>query len=112
LYKEALSKISGLTFQKIKHGTPNYSYFPIIFESEAKLLQVEKALNTENIYPRRYFYPSVNTYTNILEYQTTPIAEDVAKRILCLPLYFTLPLDIILQFLIQYNVYEKSIDNH
>lgn len=93
LYKEALSKISGLTFQKITHGTPNYSYFPIIFESEAKLLQVEKALNTENIYPRRYFYPSVNTYTNILEYQTTPVSEDVAKRILCLSLYHILSVD-------------------
>lgn len=96
LYKEALSNIPGLTFQKIKQGTPNYSYFPVIFESEAQLLQVEKALNAENIFPRRYFYPSVNTYTNITEYQPTPVSEDFAKRILCLPLYFTLRMDQIL----------------
>lgn len=93
VYKEALSNIPGLAFQKIKQGTPNYSYFPVIFESESQLQKVEKALNTENIFPRRYFYPSVNTYTNILEYQPTPVSENIAKRILCLPLYFTLTIE-------------------
>jgi dTDP-4-amino-4,6-dideoxygalactose transaminase len=93
LYKEALSNISSLRFQKLEHGAPNYSYFPVIFESESQLLKVEKALNAEKISPRRYFYPSVNTYTNILKYQATPVSEDVAKRILCLPLYYTLRLD-------------------
>jgi len=91
-YKEALSNIPGLTFQKIKQGTTNFSYFPVIFESEAQLLKVEKALNTENIFPRRYFYPSVNSYTNIVEYKATPVSEDIAKRILCLPLYWKLSL--------------------
>jgi dTDP-4-amino-4,6-dideoxygalactose transaminase len=90
LYKEALSNIPELTFQKVKQGTPNYSYFPVIFESEAHLLKVEKALNAENIFPRRYFFPSVNTYTNIIEYQPTPVSEDISKRILCLPLYWRL----------------------
>jgi len=90
LYKETLSNIPSITFQKIKQGRPNYSYFPIIFETEEKLLIVEKALNIKNISPRRYFYPSVNTYINILDYQSTPLSEDVAKRILCLPLYFEL----------------------
>lgn len=92
LYKEALSNIPGLSFQKIKQGTSNYSYFPVIFESETQLLKVEKALNTENIFPRRYFYPSVNTYTNILNHQPTSVSENIAKRILCLPLYWKLSL--------------------
>ena len=91
-YKEALSNIPSLTFQKLKHGTPNYSYFPVIFESETQLVKVEKALNAENIFPRRYFYPSVNTYTNIVSYKATPNSEDIAKRILCLPLYRNLAL--------------------
>jgi hypothetical protein len=90
LYKDALSNISGIKFQKIKEGTINYSYFPVIFESEARLLRVEKALNAENIFPRRYFYPSVNTYTSIVDYQATPTSEDISKRILCLPLYWRL----------------------
>ena len=47
-------------------------------------------LNKQKIYPRRYFYPSVNTYNKILEYQECKISEDISKRILCLPLYFNL----------------------
>lgn len=64
----------------------NYSYYPLIFESEVKLLEVQKVLNEQLIFPRRYFYPSLNTieYTNGTE---MPISESVASRILCLPLY-------------------------
>ena len=64
----------------------NYSYYPVIFNSEAELLRVEKALNEYNIYPRRYFYPSLNT----IEYATgasMSISEAIASRIMCLPLY-------------------------
>lgn len=90
LYKEQLSQHKELSFQNLKLGEPNYSYFPVIFESEALLLKVEKALNDKKIYPRRYFYPAVNTFDAIVEYVAMPIAEDVAKRILCLPLYYSL----------------------
>jgi dTDP-4-amino-4,6-dideoxygalactose transaminase len=93
-YKDALKEIPEVSFQKI--GTDcNYSYFPIIFKSEEMLFQVESELNKANVFPRRYFYPSVNTYTNILEYQPCPKSEDVSRRILCLPLYYTLPMHII-----------------
>lgn len=90
MYKDALSKIPSLKFQVVKWGKKNYSYFPVIFESEEQLLKVEKALNADNIFPRRYFYPSVNTYTEIVNYTPMPVSEDVSKRILCLPLYWTL----------------------
>ena len=73
-----------------KVGESNYSYFPIIFDTEERLLNIEKVLNFENIFPRRYFYPSVNTFTNIVTYSSTPISEDISKRILCLPLYWKL----------------------
>lgn len=86
LYKELLSQSSDLKFQKINEDC-NYSYFPVIFPSEAMLLMVEKKLNVSGIYPRRYFYPSVNTFTHILPYMEMPVSEDIAKRILCLPLY-------------------------
>ncbi|MCG3710623.1 DegT/DnrJ/EryC1/StrS family aminotransferase [Aliarcobacter butzleri] len=89
-YKEKLSSNKNLTFQTIKYGEPNYSYFPIIFQSQSKLLEVEKALNEQKIYPRRYFYPSLNTYNKVLEYVKMPISEDISKRILCLPLYWKL----------------------
>jgi dTDP-4-amino-4,6-dideoxygalactose transaminase len=63
----------------------NYSYFPVIFSSEETLLNVLKALNAAQIYPRRYFYPALNELP-YLAYQACPIAEDIAKRIVCLPL--------------------------
>ncbi|TRO65116.1 DegT/DnrJ/EryC1/StrS family aminotransferase [Christiangramia sabulilitoris] len=92
-YKNFLENKNSLSFQKLDLGTCNYSYFPVIFQSEHQLLQVEKKLNNNQIYPRRYFYPSVNTYTQIVDYQENPISEDISKRILCLPLYKDLTFD-------------------
>lgn len=89
-YKEKLSVNKNLSFQTIKHGEVNYSYFPVIFKNEETLLAVEKALNEQKIYPRRYFYPSLNTYTKVVKYVNMPISEDISKRILCLPLYWKL----------------------
>lgn len=89
-YKNALEKLPFLQFQTLKLGEPNYSYFPIILDTESRLLKVESALNMQKIYPRRYFYPAVNTLNNIVSYEEMPLAEDIAKRILCLPLYWNL----------------------
>lgn len=75
---------------KIRKNTEwNYSYYPIIFQNEAQLLKVEKELNRHDIYPRRYFYPSLNTLSYVGN-QTCLISESIAKRILCLPLYHSL----------------------
>ena len=78
---------------KIRENTFwNFSYYPIIFESEEQMLEVQKALNLQSIFPRRYFYPSLSSLNYVSE-QSTPITDDIAKRILCLPLYPTLNLD-------------------
>ena len=89
-YKEKLSRKNSFDFQALKIGESNYSYFPIIAGSEDQLLRIEETLNKRNIFPRRYFYPSVNKYTKILDYTSMPISEDIARRILCLPLYWKL----------------------
>jgi dTDP-4-amino-4,6-dideoxygalactose transaminase len=89
-YQEHLQDLNGVQFQTVKHGETNYSYFPIILDSEERLLKVEKALNAENIFPRRYFYPSVNTYDAVVNYRECPISESIAEKILCLPLYYSL----------------------
>ena len=65
----------------------NYAYYPVIFESENKLLEVKSTMEAANIFPRRYFYPSLNTLPYLKTSQTCPISEDLSKRILCLPLY-------------------------
>lgn len=72
---------------KIRENTNwNYSYYPILLASEAKLLEVQKALNAADIFPRRYFYPSLNTI-DFVKGQPMPISEDIASRVVCLPLY-------------------------
>lgn len=87
LYKEILSQSPRLSFQLNQHGETNFSYFPVLFENEEVLFKVEKNLAKENIFPRRYFWPSVNTYSKIVPYSACPISEAVSSRILCLPHY-------------------------
>ncbi len=78
---------TNLQLLKIREHTEwNYHYFPVIFESEEQLLKVQKAMNEENIFPRRYFYPSLNTL-NYIDYQECKINESISSRVLCLPLY-------------------------
>lgn len=72
---------------KIRSNTQwNYSYFPVIFKGEQELLAVKKALNDQNIFPRRYFYPSLSTLPYVEE-KDLPEASKISKCILCLPLY-------------------------
>lgn len=64
----------------------NYAYYPVLFKNEDELLSVFEKLNANGIYPRRYFWPSLNTLPYINDYQSCPISEDVCSRIACLPL--------------------------
>lgn len=65
----------------------NYAYYPVLFNSEKELLNVFSALNKQGIYPRRYFYPSLNTLPYLNNKINCPISEDISSRIACLPLY-------------------------
>lgn len=88
-YNENLNQNEVQTL-KIRENTQwNYSYYPILFKDETTLLKVQKALNENQIFPRRYFYPSLNTI-NYIESQSMPVSEGVASRVLCLPLYVEL----------------------
>jgi dTDP-4-amino-4,6-dideoxygalactose transaminase len=68
----------------------NFSYYPILFVDEEALEFAQKTLNQNNIQPRRYFSPSLNTLPYVIR-KEMPVSESVSKRILCLPLYFDLP---------------------
>lgn len=63
----------------------NFSYYPIMFASEEQLLKVTEVLNNYQIYPRRYFYPSLNNLPTVTG-NICINSEDISKRILCLPL--------------------------
>lgn len=73
----------------------NYAYFPIEFPSESHLLDKVGQLNALGIYPRRYFYPSLTRLPYLKHKNACPIAEDISKRILCLPLAACLPYETI-----------------
>lgn len=69
-----------------EHLEWNYAYYPVIFETASKMKAVLASLEKNSIHPRRYFYPSLST----LPYVATPpcpVSEDMAERILCLPLW-------------------------
>ncbi len=73
----------------------NYSYFPVCFPDETSLLQAFKKLSEKNIFPRRYFSPSLN---NVAVYGGSiecPVSEDISNRIACLPIYSDLDLSLV-----------------
>ena len=65
----------------------NFSYYPIIFESENDLLKIDSILKDNQIFSRRYFYPSLNNLPFLTSKISLPISESIAKRVLALPLY-------------------------
>jgi dTDP-4-amino-4,6-dideoxygalactose transaminase len=85
-YLELLGGLKMLGMSLQPEAEFNYSYFPVIFENEEMTLEVKNTLEKAGISARRYFYPSLSE----LEYvnrKKTKVSKDIAKRILCLPLY-------------------------
>lgn len=90
LYKSLL-KSDQLQFQRISDYCDfNYAYVPILLKTEKLCADVIEALVEENIHPRKYFNPSLNTLSFIEKQQPCPISEDISNRILCLPQYHEL----------------------
>ena len=94
-----LLDFSKVTPLKIRENTVwNYSYYPVVFESETQLLEVQKSLNEAEIFPRRYFYPSLNTIPYV-NGASMPVSESIAARVMCLPLYEGLEEDDVLRII-------------
>lgn len=64
----------------------NFAYYPIIFPNEERALHAKDNLERNDIYPRRYFYPSLSTLDYVAN-SIMNISDQVAGSILCLPLY-------------------------
>lgn len=78
---------SSLTRPTLPKGAKyNFAYYPVLFPSEELLLKAKDLLNQNAIFPRRYFYPSLNNLPYV-EAVSVPVAESVSPRVLCLPLY-------------------------
>jgi len=106
MYTLAFEHYGAIGLQKLNHlSTQNYSYYPIVLNSEEILLQVRKALMEKEIAPRRYFYPSLEQVPYVKAGQQVPHSASIAKRILCLPIYPDLDKDI------QQTIIETVINN-
>lgn len=84
-YSEKL-RDQSITQSQNTHASKNYSYFPVLFENEDLLLEVDKKLREKNIRARRYFYPSLDTLPYI-DSHSCPVSRNISSRILCLPIY-------------------------
>lgn len=101
-YIELLKNVAGVRFfDKNTDATNNYAYFPILIEQEYGKSRDElyDYLKENNVYCRKYFYPITadqacfkNKYKNTM----LPIARNITKDILVLPIYEELSIKSIL----------------
>lgn len=99
-YRARLENIEGIKLSSIQEGVKsNYSYFPVIFDNYKYTRdEIFNKLGEENIIARKYFYPLINDYECYRdEYSSkdTPIAKYISDRVLCLPLYADLELEVV-----------------
>lgn len=98
-YRENLENVVGIKINIIQDNVQsNYAYFPIIVQDNYYLTRDElfDKLSENDIYARKYFYPLINDYDCYREkYDSndTPIAKDIANRVMTLPLYADLSLE-------------------
>lgn len=91
-YDAKLKGYKGIKPQWHQNGNLNYAYYPIVVESEELLHKCIDTLKLNEIFVRRYFYPSLSKVLPYLEPVEMPITEDIAKRVMCLPLFHDLTL--------------------
>jgi len=98
-YSQSLTNIKGLTLpSQIKNVDSNYAYYPILIDKDTFGLSrdaVYMALKKYNIFSRKYFYPLASHFDcykhlRTARSKTLPVAEEISKKVLCLPLYANL----------------------
>jgi len=60
IYRELLAGLPVRLLTIAREVEYNYAYFPVIFETHEQMLKVKSSLEAEQIFPRKYFYPSLN----------------------------------------------------
>ena len=104
IYRERLRDVPGIAFQEdspeVLH---NYSSFTVLVDPQRYGMtrdELWEALKLFNVVTRRYFsplcshYPFYSTLPSARP-ENLPVAERVAERILCLPLYGTLEAEVV-----------------
>lgn len=96
LYNKLLSEASGITLMSIDNDVEHaYPYYPILIDTKEYGISRDalyEKLKEYNIYGRRYFYPLISefpTYRGLASASkdNLPVANKIAKEVLCLPIY-------------------------
>lgn len=114
-YREKLGENEKITIlEEQKDVKSNYAYFPILLDSKESRDSMYDYLKTKNIYTRKYFYPLTNDiecYRELYNVDDTPIAKDVANRVLTLPLYADLGVETATRICEEINDFSKHNGN-
>ncbi|MDD7794730.1 DegT/DnrJ/EryC1/StrS family aminotransferase [Clostridium sp. 'White wine YQ'] len=100
-YIENLKDVEGISLvANQKNVDSNYAYFPVVLNEDKGFNRDEiyEALKKENIHVRKYFYPLTNEfdcYRGMYDSNKTPIAKYISRRILTLPLYSDLEIEVV-----------------
>lgn len=100
-YRKRLSNIKGIKLSKIQENVQsNYAYFPVVFEDKFGKTrdEVMDELVKNNIFARKYFYPltpDFECYNMKYDSNTTPVAKYISDRVLTLPLFADLSLEVV-----------------
>jgi dTDP-4-amino-4,6-dideoxygalactose transaminase len=94
VYTKALKNLKVETPRINPDGKWNHSYFPVVFRTEQELVKAVELLNKNYVFPRRYFYPSLNNLPYV-DNRACPLSESISGRVLCLPAYYNLADEVI-----------------
>ena len=89
-YEDNLKGLKARTPKWHGKSTRNGAYLVYILESEELLLKIKGSLDSNEIFTRRYFYPSLSSSLPYLTPIQCEITDDIARRVLCLPLFYEL----------------------
>jgi dTDP-4-amino-4,6-dideoxygalactose transaminase len=87
LYRALLTNCPFITFQAFKPEEYNYSYMPMLFDTEGRLLDCLRRLEVHGFVGRRYFFPSLHWVEKFASARRLRVADHVARRSVCLPLH-------------------------
>jgi dTDP-4-amino-4,6-dideoxygalactose transaminase len=99
--RQQLSEEYNRMLKSLKVGKPflnpeagfNYAYYPVLFDNEEIVKKMSNALHGVYVYPRRYFYPSLETLNYVKPNQEVKVSSEISTKILCLPLYHDLSME-------------------
>lgn len=95
-YHKRLGSVEGIKLCQIPNEVDfNYAYFPVVFDGyKYTREEICDKLKEHDIIARKYFYPITNSFECYdFDVNETPIALDISKKVVTLPLYADLTIE-------------------